>query len=285
LLIEPENRDVSVREQCDLVGINRSSYYYKPRLEKLGRDKALKDLIDVRFTKAPVSGVKSLVKYLRRLGHQVGKKLIRRLMREMGLMPIYPKPRLSLGNKQHKIYPYLLKGLNIVRANHVWCADITYIRLLKGFAYLVAIMDWATRYVLSWRLSNSLDTGFCVECLKEALKFGKPQIFNTDQGSQFTSIEFTDVLKDQGITISMDGRGRVFDNIFIERLWRTVKYENVYIQEYRFIPEAQQGLKTYFEFYNTDRPHSSLEDRTPWEAYTGLESPIVLPKNQIALTP
>lgn len=200
-------------------------------------------------------------------------------------MPIYPKPKLSLGNKQHKIYPYLLKGLNIVRANHVWCADITYIRLLKGFAYLAAIMDWATRYVLSWRLSNSLDAGFCVECLKEALNFGKPQIFNTDQGSQFTSTEFTDVLKDQGIAISMDGRGRVFDNIFIERLWRTVKYENVYIQEYRFIPEAQQGLKTYFEFYNTDRPHSSLGDRTPWEAYTGFESSLLLPKNQIALTP
>lgn len=200
-------------------------------------------------------------------------------------MPIYPKPRLSLGNKQHKIYPYLLKGLNIVRANHVWCADITYIRLLKGFAYLVAIMDWATRYVLAWRLSNTLEAGFCVECLKDALKFGRPQIFNTDQGVQFTSTDFTDVLKEQGIAISMDGRGRVFDNIFIERLWRTVKYENVYIQEYRFIPEAQQGLKTYFDFYNTDRPHSSIKDRTPWEAYTGLESSLFLPKNQIALTP
>lgn len=284
-MIEPKNSRVSVREQCELVGMQRSSYYYEPRSAYLQRDKVLKDLIDIRFTKSPVSGVETMVRYLKRLGYQVGDKLIRRLMREMSLMPIYPKPRLSLGAKEHKIYPYLLRGMNIVRSNHVWCADITYVRLLKGFAYLIAIMDWASRYVLSWRLSNTLEATFCVECLREALSFGKPEIFNTDQGSQFTSVGFTDVLKEQSIAISMDGRGRVFDNIFIERLWRTVKYENIYIQEYRSIPEGRLGLKTYFEFYNTDRPHSSIEDRTPWEAYTGLESSLFLPQNQIALTP
>lgn len=223
--------------------------------------------------------------YLRRLGYTIGPKRVRRLMREMALMPIYPTPKTSQRHKEHKVYPYLLNGLNIIKPNQVWCADITYVRLAHGFVYLVAIMDWFSRYVLSWQLSQSLDTFFCCDCLKDALKYGCPEIFNTDQGSQFTCVDFTSLLNNHSIAISMDGRGRVFDNIFIERLWRTVKYENVYIHDYRFIPEARNGLKHYFEYYNTRRLHASLKFRTPWEAYTGLEDSQFSINEQMVLTP
>ena len=192
-------------------------------------------------------------------------------MRLMGIQAIYPKPRLSIGGKDHKIYPYLLKNLTINRADQVWCADITYIRLAHGFVYLVAIMDWHSRRVLSWRLSNTLDTEFCLEALEEALAHGKPEIFNTDQGCQFTSESFTGRLKNAGIKISMDGRGRVFDNILIERLWRTLKYQDIYIKDYQTVMDLIAGLDAYFRFYNNEKPHQSLENRTPSMVYYGYE--------------
>lgn len=214
-----------------------------------------------------------MMKYLRRMGHEVGDKLIRRLMRTMNLLAIYPKPKLSRRHPEHRIYPYLLKGLGIIRANQVWCADITYIQLVKGFCYLVAVMDWYSRYVLSWRVSNTLEADFCVECAEEALNAGKPDIFNTDQGVQFTSKEFTQQLLNKQVRVSMDGRGRVFDNIFIERLWRTVKYNNIYVQEYQTVSDARAGLREYFDLYNTERLHQSLDYKTPWEVYSGLDVP------------
>ena len=195
-------------------------------------------------------------------------------MRTMNLLAIYPKPKLSKRHPEHKIYPYLLKRLNIIRANQVWCADITYIQLVKGFCYLVAIMDWFSRYVLSWRVSNTLDADFCVDCVEEALTIGKPDIFNSDQGVQFTSNDFTQKLLDKQVRISMDGRGRVFDNIFIERLWRTVKYDNIYVQEYQTVSDTRVGLREYFGRYNTERIHQSLGYQTPWEVYSGLPGQI-----------
>ena len=209
---------MSVRQQCELLGFNRSNLYYQHRAKNLDAEHRLREAIDKQFMDDPC-GVIKMMKYLRRLGHCAGEKLVRRLMRSMNLLAIYPKPRLSQKHPQHRIYPYLLRGVEIVRANQVWATDITYIQLARGFCYLVAIMDWFSRYVLSWRLSNTLDASFCVECLEEALRLGKPDIFNNDQGVQFTSIEFTQKLLDNKIRISMDGRGRVFDNIFIERLW------------------------------------------------------------------
>ncbi len=228
-------------------------------------------LIDAQFTLMPFYGVPRMTEHLKRLGYPVGHKRVRRLMRQMGLQAIYPKPKTSKPHPEHTVYPYLLRGMAITRPNQVWAADITYIRLLRGFAYLVAIMDWFSRYVLAWRLSNTLDTDFCVECLKEALElYGLPEIFNSDQGSQFTSNDFTGALFEQGILISMDGRGRVFDNIFVERLWRSVKYENVYIHGYQAVPEARTGLKQYFELYDFERLHESLDYQTPWEIYSGV---------------
>jgi putative transposase len=228
------------------------------------------NLIDEQFTKMPFYGVPRMTAYLKRLGHKVGEKRVRRLMRQMGLIAIYPKPKTSRKHPEHKVYPYLLRDVVVSRPNQVWAADITYIRLLRGFAYLVAIIDWFSRYVLAWRLSNTLEAGFCIECLEEAAEYGNPEIFNTDQGSQFTSAEFTKRLADKRIAISMDGRGRVFDNIFVERLWRSVKYENVYIKGYQTIPEAKMGLAEYFKLYNTERLHEALNYQTPWEVYSGL---------------
>ncbi|MDP2755964.1 MAG: IS3 family transposase [Nitrospirota bacterium] len=189
----------------------------------------------------------------------------------MNLLAIYPKPRLSQKHPEHRIYPYLLKGVEIIRANQVWAVDITYVQLSRGFCYLVAVIDWFSRYVLSWRVSNTLDTIFCVECLEEALVYGHPDIFNSDQGVQFTSLDFIRKLLDKKIRLSMDGRGSFFDNIFIERLWRTVKYGNIYIQEYQTITDVNQGLKTFFDFYNMERLHQSLKYQTPWGVYSGLK--------------
>ena len=268
--IEKENRDISIRRQCCLLGIHRSNVYYRKREKDLERENHLRKAIDQQFLK-DACGVIKMTEYLRRLGHTVGDKLVRRLMRSMNLVAIYPKPNLSKPHPEHKIYPYLLKGLKIIRPNQVWAADITYIQLVRGFCYLVAIMDWFSRYVLSWRLSNTLEADFCVECVEEALSYGRPDIFNSDQGVQFTSKDFTQKLLDKQVRISMDGRGRVFDNIFIERLWRTVKYGDIYVKEYETVKDAREGLKIYFPNYNTERIHQSLGYQTPWEVYTGLD--------------
>ena len=244
--------------------------YYQHRQKNIEPEDQLRKEIDLRFMKE-ACGVFKMMQNLRRPGYKVGEKLVRRLMRTMNLLAIYPKPKLSKRHPEHRIYPYLLKGLDIVRANQVWCTDITYIQLAKGFCYLVAVMDWYSRYVLSWRLSNTLEADFCVECVEEAFDYGRPCIFNSDQGVQFTSKDFTQKLLSNNIRISMDGRGRVFDNIFIERLWRTVKYDNIYVHEYRTITDVKHGLKDFFNFYNTDRLHQSLEYQTPWEVYSGLK--------------
>ena len=270
MFIDKGNLEISIRRQCELLGFNRSNLYYRRREKDIDAEHRLRRAIDEQFMK-DACGVIKMMEYLRRCGHAVGEKLVRRLMRSMNLLAIYPKPRLSQKHPEHRIYPYLLRGVEIIRVNQVWATDITYIQLERGFCYLVAIMDWFSRYVLSWRVSNTLDTLFCMECLAEALTYGRPEIFNNDQGSQFTSIEFTQKLLDAKIRISMDGRGRVFDNIFIERLWRTVKYGNIYINEYQTITDVRQGLKSYLNFYNTERLHQSLEYQTPWEVYSGLK--------------
>jgi len=270
MFIEKNNPKISVREQCKLLGINRSNLYYRHKEKSLDWEHRLRAVVDMQFMKDPC-GVIKMVEYLKRYGYSVGDKLVRRLMRSMNLVAIYPKKRLSKKHPEHKIYPYLLRGLEIIKPDQVWAADITYVQLAKGFCYLVAIMDWYSRYVISWRLSNTLDADFCVEALKEALMSSKPGIFNTDQGSQFTSLAFTGTLLENNIAISMDGRGRVFDNIFIERLWRTVKYQNIYVQGYETIIEARQGLREYFTLYNMERLHQGLGYKTPAEVYTGIE--------------
>jgi putative transposase len=228
-------------------------------------------LIDEQFLETPYYGARQMARHLRRLGYWVNRKRVCRLMQKMGLMAIYQKPNTSKPHPEHKIYPYLLRGLDITEPNQVWCADVTYIPMRKGFLYLVAVMDWHSRKVLSWRLSNTLDAAFCVEALDEALaKYGKPAIFNTDQGSQFTSLEFTQALKDAGVKISMDSKGRWMDNVMIERLWRSLKYECVYLHAFETGSEARKGIGKWIRRYNEERPHSSLDDRTPYEAYWNL---------------
>ena len=266
-LIDRSHRLLSVSRQCRILSLSRSSLYYQRKGES-AYNLELMTHIDKQFMETPFYGVRQMTWHLKALGHKVNKKRIRRLMRLMGLMPIYQKPNTSRPNKAHKRYPYLLGGLNITQANHVWCADITYIPMHKGFLYLVAIMDWATRRVLSWRLSNTLDANFCVEALNEAiLRFGPPKIFNTDQGSQFTSFKWTHALRQAGIKISMDGKGRFMDNIFIERLWRSHKYECVYLHAWSGGREAKAGINTWMEFYNLRRPHSAHKGLTPDQAY------------------
>jgi len=225
--------------------------------------------IDELYTAFPFYGSRKLTDTLKREGHAINRKRIQRLMRLMGLEAIYPKPKTSLSHSDHKIYPYLLRNVDIARPNHVWSTDITYIPMIGGFMYLVAIMDWYSRYVLSWSISNTLDTEFCMETLREALNHAKPQIFNSDQGVQFTSSSFTQILLDQKIQISMDGKGRALDNVFVERLWRSVKYENIYLMDYRNGLQLHQGLEKYFDFYNQQRPHQSLNSSTPREVYLG----------------
>jgi len=269
LLLAKDDKDMSIREQCDLLAINRSGLYYKPAMEK-SYNIELMHLIDEEFTRHPFMGIPGMTAYLRDAGKKCGPKRVRRLMRGMGLMAIYPKPNTSRPNKQHVIYPYMLEGVAIERPNQVWSTDITYVRLKHGFAYLVAIMDWHSRSVLSWRLSNTMDASFCCDALDEALmKYGAPEIFNSDQGAQFTSEIFISRLTARHISISMDGRGRALDNVFIERLWRSVKYQNVYIKGYETMQEAQEGLTVYFEYYNHERLHQSLEYQRPWDVYTG----------------
>ena len=266
-MVQSDHEKLSVVRQCGLLGISRSGLYYAPKGES-ALTLALMQEIDRAFTEWPFLGVRQMRDYLALLGYGVGKKRVRRLMRLMGLMAVYQKPRTSIPHPGHTRYPYLLRGLAITRPNQVWCADITYIPMRKGFLYLVAVMDWHSRKVLSWRLSNTMDTDFCVSALEEALaKYGKPDIFNTDQGSQFTSFAFTNVLLENGIRISMDGRGRWLDNVFIERLWRSLKYENVYLNAYETGSEARTGIGRWIEFYNRLRPHSSLGGSTPAMCY------------------
>jgi len=257
----------SLSRQCQLLSLGRSSLYYAPKGES-AETLALIRRIDELFLKYPFYGSRQMARQLRREGLAAGRHRVRRLMRLMGLEAIYRAPKTSRPHPEHRVYPYLLKGLAIERANQVWCADITYIPVRRGFLYLVAIMDWATRRVLAWRLSNTLDAGFCVEALQEALaRYGRPDIFNTDQGSQFTGSDFTGVLHAAKIAISMDGRGRWLDNVFIERLWRSLKYEAVYLHELADGFEAERLIGEWFSFYNHGRPHSALAGRTPAEAY------------------
>ena len=257
---------MSVKRQCELLGLARSSWYYKPVAED-PEDLRLMRLIDEQYTRTPFYGVRRMAIELRDIGEQVNLKRVRRLMRKMGLEAVYPKPNLSRANAQHKKYPYLLRGLQITRPNQVWGADITYIRLTGGFVYLVAILDWFSRYVVSWGVSVTLDVGFCLEALERALSVGRPEIFNSDQGVQFTCVDFTRRLEAEKIQISMDGRGRAMDNVFTERLWWSVKYEEVYLKDYGTVPVAVQNLGGYFGFYNEERPHQSLGYKTPAEIY------------------
>ena len=261
-LIEPGQAQLSLRRQCQLLGLARSSFYYEARPESQA-DLLLMRLLDEQYTRTPFYGIRRMTAWLQQQGHQVNHKRVQRLLRLMGLEAIYPKPNLSQPAAGHRIYPYLLRGVRIERINQVWSSDITYVRLVGGFVYLVAIIDWFSRYVLAWEISVTLDSNFCVSALERALERGQPEVFNTDQGVQFTSLGFTERLLEREIRISMDGRGRALDNIFVERLWRTVKYEDIYLNDYGSVPEVHSGLWRYFQFYNSERLHQSLNYRTP----------------------
>ena len=265
-VVDRRHPSLSVVRQCRLMGISRSGLYYRPRGIS-EEDLALMNLIDRQYLVTPFYGTRKMAAWLKSQGHKVNRKRVRRLMQIMGIKAIYRHPRTSKPAAGHKIYPYLLSGIKVTRPNQVWAADITYIPMARGFLYLVAIMDVYSRYVLSWRLCNTLDASFCVEALQEALRKGRLDIFNTDQGAQFTGGAFTGLLEQYGIRISMDGKGSYNDNLFIERLWRTVKYEEVYLKAYHDGREARISLGNYFRFYNTERPHQSLGYRTPAEVF------------------
>jgi len=287
--------DVSVVRQCALAGVSRATVYARSRPQEVDEsDVLLCRLLDEEYTRRPFYGSRRMMVFLKRTGHDVNRKRVQRLMRQMGLAGMAPGPNTSRPRPEHRIYPYLLRGVAVTRPNQVWSTDITYIRLAKGFAYLVAIIDWYSRKVLGWRLSNSMDAAFCVDCLEQTLRaHGKPEIFNSDQGSQFTSAAFTDVLKREGIAISMDGRGRALDNIFVERLWRSLKHEDIYLKGYAGMGELFLGLTDYFVFYNTERPHQSLSNCTPdlvYESGQGGGAKIVdkfceVPKPESTATP
>jgi len=269
---------LSLTRQGQILELSRSSLYYEA-VPVSDRDLELMRLIDEIHLKYPFMGSRSIRDQLQDKGHQVGRQHVSTLMKKMGIAAMYRKPKTSKPHPAHKVYPYLLRGLDITRANHVWAADITYLPMARGFCYLVAIMDWASRKVLAWRLSNTLDASFCVEALQEALaRYGTPEIFNTDQGSQFTSDDFVEILQDRCISISMDGKGRWMDNVFIERLWWSVKYQDVYLKAYESIAEARKGLTKYFDFYNRSRRHQSLDRRTPDDVYWS-----TLPQQQVAV--
>jgi putative transposase len=266
-MIDSGHASLSVARQCQLVRISRSGYYYKPSGES-ELNLTLMRLMDEQHMRTPFYGARQMARYLRREGYVVGRKRIRRLMQKMGLCVIYRRPRTTIPDVEHEVYPYLLRDVVIDRPNQVWSADITYIPMRRGFQYLVAVMDWASRKVLAWRLSNTLDTEFCIEALEEALgKYGKPEIFNSDQGSQFTSPRFTGILKAAEVRISMDGKGRWRDNVFIERLWRSLKYECVYLHAFETATEARNGIGGWIKFYGAARPHSALDGLTPDEVY------------------
>jgi len=267
-MIEHNGNQLSVRGQCDLLDLTRSVVYYTSQYDN-GDDLAIMRLLDEQYTQTPCYGVEKMTEAMHKRGICIGHNRVRRLLRLMVLEAIYPKPRLSIPDSEHRIYPYLLRDMRIVRPNQVWMTDITYIRLAQGFVYLIAIMDWFSRYVLSWELSITLEAEFCVSALERALLMATPEIFNTDQGSQFTSVAFTEVLKNASVAISMNGKGRVFDNIFVERLWRTVKYEEVYLKDYTGADDARRNIGRYLRFYNDVRLHESLNYHTPAEAYFG----------------
>ncbi len=267
-MIEPGHTEIPIYRQCDLLELSRAGYYYQPQGESL-LNLHLMNVIDEQYTRMPYYGVAKMTAWLIRQSYEVNSKRVRRLMRLMGLEAIYPKRNLSISSPEHKKYPYLLRDVLVERPDQVWSTDITYIKMAQGFVYLVAVMDWYSRYVLAWRLSNTLDTQFCLDALEGALAISQPDIFNTDQGSQFTSTEFTGRLLQSEIKISMDGRGRAFDNIFVERLWRSVKYEEVYVHNYESVRDARENLATYFQLYNRERLHESLEYQTPHEVYFG----------------
>ena len=266
-LIDWNQPKLSIREQCELLQLNRSTLYYEPLPESVENLEIMRR-IDEQYLKRPHFGSRLMTVALRRQGYRVNRKRVRRLMAKMGLVALYAKPRTTIPATAHRVYAYLLRGVQVERPNQVWGADITYVPLRSGYLYLVAILDWFSRHVLSWGLSNSLDSEFCVAALEQALDRGRPEIFNTDQGCQFTSRDFTSRLESARVTISMNGRGRALDNVFVERLWRTVKYEEIYLKDYETGAECREGLRHYFRFYNHERPHQSLGYRTPWETYT-----------------
>lgn len=268
-MIDPKHPTLSVKRQCRLVSISRSCFYGSRQGES-PLNLALMRRIDEQFMETPFYGSRQMARHLKRQGYDVGRKRIRRLMARMGLQAVYQKPKTTVRHPEHRTYPYLLRGLVIDRPDQVWCADITYIPMRRGFLYLVAIMDWYSRKVLAWRLSNTMDVEFCIAALEEAMmKHGRPEIFNTDQGSQFTSPRFTEILRDAGVRLSMDGRGRWLDNVFIERLWRSLKYECVYLHAFETGSEARLGIGKWIEYYNQHRPHSTLGGQTPDEIYLG----------------
>jgi putative transposase len=258
-----------VRRQCELLSLARSGLYYEPTPES-ERNLELMRLLDEQYTRTPFYGIRRMTAWLRTQGHAVNHKCVQRLLRLMGLEAIYPKPRLSAPAPGHRIYPYLLRNVPIVRANQVWSTDITYVRLRGAFVYLVAIIDWFSRYVLAWELSVTMESSFCVSALEWALSRARPEIFNSDQGSQFTSTAFTKRVEEAGSQVSHDGRGRALDNVFVERLWRTVKYEEVYLKDYDDVEQARRGLGSFFDFYNRERLHQSLGYKTPEAVYCGV---------------
>jgi putative transposase len=265
-LIDQCNDHLSIRRQCELLGLNRSSYYLPPATES-AENLRLMRLIDEQFLKTPFYGSRKMTIALERSGETVNRKRVQRLMALMGLEAVFPRPRTTIPASDARVYPYLLRDRVLTHVNEVWSSDITYVPIRHGFMYLTAVIDWFSRYVLSWRLSNTLEGRFCLEALDEALSLGRPEIFNTDQGSQFTAQEYTDRLEEAGIAVSRDGRGRALDNVFVERLWRSVKYEDIYIKGYELVPELELGLRSYFWFYNEERPHQSLDYQTPGEVY------------------
>ncbi len=274
--IDFDHPQLSVREQCRLLGLHRSNVYYEAVPESVENLRLMR-MMDEEHLKRPSRGSRQMVDFFVDQGIVVNRKKVQRLMRKMGIEGLSPRRRTTLRQEGHQVYPYLLRNLEITRPDQVWCCDITYIPLQLGFLYLVAVMDWFSRYVLAWRLSNSMDVDFCVEALEEAFGYGRPEIFNTDQGSQFTSREFTGVLKSQEITISMDGKGRAIDNVMIERLWRTVKYEEVYLKEYATGTDCRKGLASYFDYYGHERRHQSLGRQTPWAVYRPKRSKHAIP--------
>jgi putative transposase len=267
--IEPCHRELSIAAQCELLGLPRSSYYYEAAPESPENLRWMR-LIDEQYLVTPFYGSRRMAAHLARAGHEVNRKRVQRLMRLMGLEGLFPGRKTTISAAGHKIYPYLLRGLTIDRPNQVWCSDITYVPLRCGYLYLVAVMDWYSRHVLSWRLSNTLDATFCVAAVEAALESGRPEIFNTDQGSQFTSEAFTSLLVRNCVAISMDGRGRALDNVFIERLWRSVKYEEIYLKDHATGADVNEGLTWWFDLYTYQRPHQALGYRTPYEVYRGL---------------
>lgn len=266
MLIDPRHEGLSIRRQCDLLDLPRSTFYYLPAVESSENLEFMR-LLDEQYLKTPFWGSRNMTTWLRQEGHRINRKRVQRLMRLMGLEGLAPRPKTTKPAPGHRVFPYLLRGVEITHADHVWSTDITYIPMRNGFLYLAAILDWHSRYVLSWKLSNRLDSDFCVDALEEALTQSQPEIFNSDQGVQFTCEAFTTRLLGRAVAISMDGRGRPLDNVFIERLWRTVKYENIYLKDYVTVDEIYEGLTDYFWFYNRERFHQALDNQTPYQVY------------------